>query len=48
MVFATRSAKAIFNGREEEKGGTVVEHDIRYRFSDSSVILFIAPRRSKA
>lgn len=48
MVFATRSAKTIFNVREEEKDGTVVEHDIRYRISDFSVILFIAPGRSKA
>ena len=48
MVFAARSAKTIFTIGEEEANGTVVEHDIRYRFSDFSVILFIAPRRSKA
>jgi len=28
--------------------GTVVKHDIGYQFSDFSVLLFIAPRRSEA
>lgn len=50
MAFAIGTAKAIFYRRREGRrpNGTVVKHDIRYRISDFSVILFVAPRRSKA